>query len=65
MVEQINFHRQMADRLSQLYHDCWPNVTSAENLPADLAATTTIQAGGGTAPDALNPWESNDTYEEV
>ena len=24
LVEQINFHRKMADKLEALYHTCWP-----------------------------------------
>ena len=24
LVEQINFHRRMTERLEQLYHKCWP-----------------------------------------
>ena len=59
LVEQINFHRKMADKLEKLYHDCWPNVSPAENTPA---ATTTMAANTDVG---INQWDSNDIYEEV
>ena len=49
----------MADKLEKLYHDCWPNVSPAENTPA---ATTTMAANTDVG---INQWDSNDIYEEV
>ena len=28
LVEQINFHRKMSEKLLELYHDCWPSQES-------------------------------------
>ena len=28
LVEQINFHRKMSEKLLELYHDCWPTTES-------------------------------------
>ena len=47
LVEQISFHRKMAERLEKLYHDCWPNQAAAEDTPADAAATETAAASTG------------------
>ena len=39
LVEQISFHRKMADRMEKLYYDCWPGQAAAEDTSADAAAT--------------------------
>jgi len=54
IVEQINFHRKMTERLEQLYQKCWPTVSaesgphhqdSVENFPPPPPA------------DPLNAWD--------
>jgi len=62
LIEQINFHRQMAEKLEKLYHDCWPNVSGEETIVKSEAATAAMVANTDVV---LNPWDNSDIYQEV
>ena len=47
LVEQISFHRKMADRMEKLYYDCCPGQAAAEDTSADAEATETAAASTG------------------
>ena len=53
LVEQIKFHRMMADRLEKLYYDCWPDqAPSTETTPATDISTQNNE------PVTLDPWNT-------
>jgi len=53
LVEQIKFHRMMADKLEKLYYDCWPDQATA----ADTTQTTNTPAPGPEA--VMDPWKAD------
>ena len=52
LVEQINFQRQIADRLEKLYYECWPGAAGEEQF--HRASTTTLQADND---QGLTEWD--------
>lgn len=56
LVEQINFHRKMAERLERLYHECWPQPepTGAGPIVNENIPVTNHKFA---ADEALNAWD--------
>eukprot|EP00092_Neocalanus_flemingeri_P075895 GFUD01094088.1.p1 GENE.GFUD01094088.1~~GFUD01094088.1.p1 ORF type:complete len:536 (+),score=138.48 GFUD01094088.1:167-1774(+) len=52
LVEQINLHRQLADRLEKLYYDCWPGAAGEEQLLPNPQTLATSDAEPG-----LTDWD--------
>ena len=52
LVEQINFQRQIADRLEKLYYECWPGAAGEEQFRR--ASQTTLQADND---QGLTEWD--------
>ena len=51
IVEQINYHRKMAEKLESLYHQCWPaNATEQPSQDAESSAMPPPPT------DPLNAW---------
>jgi len=67
LVEQIKFHRQMADKLEALYRNCWDGEGSDSMPPPPPQTAASSAAATSAAPqDPLAAWgDSNQTYEEM
>jgi len=66
LVEQIKFHRQMADKLEALYRSCWDGEVGGDSMPPPPQASTAPSPLPTSARDPLAAWgDSNQTYEEM
>lgn len=51
IVEQINYHRKMAEKLEALYHQCWPANTNEQPSQGEESSTMPPPPT-----DPLNAW---------
>jgi len=66
LVEQIKFHRQMADKLEALYRNCWDGEGGESMPPPPPQAATAPSTLPTSARDPLAAWgDSSETYEEM
>ena len=52
IVEQINYHRKMAEKLESLYHQCWPAANASEQ-PSQEGESSAMPPP---PTDPLNAW---------
>merc|ERR1719167_820902 len=66
LVEQIKFHRQMADKLEALYRNCWDGEGGESMPPPPPQAAKPATTMPTSARDPLAAWgDSSQTYEEM
>jgi len=58
LVEQINFHRNMAEKLEKLYYECWPSPNGATNSDITGATIKDVAADNPISADPMaNVWD--------
>jgi len=58
LVEQIQFHRKMAEKLEGLYHNCWPSAEGDQSHQAGSSSAIPSTSPNAPPVDPLNAWDS-------